>query len=711
MDITNRIRNAFKGLTTNSYPNNTGRDLARRFRKYGNDRMFSDWSQVVMDEADKYTGYMYAAINNRAKKVAMLGEDNLFTQANEKLMKAAKDKEQALEHPYIKLINDSESFTNWQFWYNISTFIDLKGRYYLLAVRNKSGDRYGSIQYFRLLNPYNIRRVVSESTRELEGYIEGKDGRTREIPKHMIIEIEPLNPYSEDDPYSMSDAASDSQFTLKTAGDHTRHSVAKNRATAGIVTVNDDELALDTERMANFKNRVTGKEKGEPIFGVGKGSISYNDMQIDLNKSALDKVSEVNLKQLIAVTGNSKTTFGIEESGVTRDTSENQKNMFINDHAVPQMKLILGALNQDYKNNYRTEYDKDGYVIKVNSPTLDDTESDLARQSIRKEQFALYQELRAKGYSHEVAAKYSEGEMELMEIDEPTEVKEPEAPPEPKKKEEAHNHFEAIHNLFEEEEQGVITQQQGALENAVINLEREATLMVMKKVTKNTYDEQSDIISKTDRKELEGELNNILLAFYLIIVPLFARRMMSRRANEFGKLSVFKTNTSVRKYIKDIASKTSQSHVNTILEDLRKAVQKSALEGATQQELINAITTEYQNISKNRAKAIARTETNRAFTQSQYQADVQFIQQNGYEGRAYKKWITRSDNPCPLCQEMALRPPVPFKEDFLDFGSELIVTYEDKGKTKVLKQKIDYERLEAGNLHTNCSCAYQLIIE
>lgn len=60
---------------------------------------------------------------------------------------------------------------------------------------------------------------------------------------------------------------------------------------------------------------------------------------------------------------------------------------------------------------------------------------------------------------------------------------------------------------------------------------------------------------------------------------------------------------------------------------------------------------------------------------------------------------------------MASRPPVLFRNDFLEFGDTLTVTYEDDGKTRVSKQKIDYEPLEAGNLHTNCSCTYQLIVE
>lgn len=709
MDLRARISNAFKAFQTNS---SDGRALANRFRRFGNDRMYSDWSQVQMDESDKYTGYLYAAVNNRAKKVAMLGRKHLHTNAAPALVEAAKKRDELLVHPYLEILDKSRTFSNYKFWFDISTFLDLKGRYYLFVLRNKTAQRTGDIQYFKLLNPYNVKRVINETTREIEGYVEGRDGLTRTIPKHMIIEIEPLNPFN-DEPYSMTDAASESQFTLKTAADHTRHSVAKNRATSGIVTINDDDLALDPQRMENFKSRVQGKEKGEPIFGVGKGSITWNDMQIDLNKSALSEVSEVNLKQLIAVSGNSSTMFGHEETGGTKDRSDDQKNMFIDNHCIPQLQLILDALNQDYKNMYEAEYQSNLYEIEVISPTEDDKDAVVKEQEIRTGAFELYTTLRNKGYSHEIASKYAEGEIELDEIGEPTE--EPELPPvittPPEDKEEADNHIHAIHNLFDEQEQGIVTQQQGALENAVRNVEEQVALAVLAKVTKNKFEDIDEIISKARKSQVISELRVALEAFYSIILPTFGRRNMDRRAKEFSIQAVFQMNNEVKRYIKNIADKSAISHIDTILDDMLKAVREAALKGASQPELVSAIKKGYAEISQNRSKAIARTETNRAFTQSQFQADKQFLKQNSLEGRGYKKWITRSGNPCPLCQEMASRPPVPFKQDFLEFGSELTVTYESDGKTRVQKQRIDYEPLTSGNLHVNCSCTYQLIVE
>lgn len=319
-----------------------------------------------------------------------------------------------------------------------------------------------------------------------------------------------------------------------------------------------------------------------------------------------------------------------------------------------------------------------------------------------------------------------------------------------------HDHVPAIKNQFDEESQGIVTTQQGMLQNTIVNIEEQVALAVLNKVTKNAFEEQSDIISDREKQDITDELALAIAAFYGVILPTYAKATMSRRAAEFGLFGNFKFNNEVKAYIKRISAKAAESHMNTILEDLRGAIketydeqvksslktlvqgeasklppeegakllstpvrkdsdiyrlaQKKALEGSGQQEVIRAVKNEYKDISTNRAKAIARSETNRVFSQSQYEADKQFIRQNGLESRAYKKVVTRSGSPCAICRSEAAKPPIPFDQPFADIGDELTANYEENGKTKILKQKVTYETIQAGNFHTNCSCIYQLII-
>ena len=391
--------------------------IGNRFLRYGNKKaMVQDWSKVVMSDRDLYVGYPYAAITTRANKVSQLAINNLETDAASNLEEAAKSKEQEIIHPYLDIIDKSKTFSNYNFWYTISTYLDLEGVYYLMAIRNKQGDRTGKIQEFKLLNPYNIKRVRDQETGKVGGYVESKNGLVREIPEHMIIDIRKLNPFDDDDPYAMTDAAKESQFTIKQAGDYTRHSLKNNMAAPGIIST---DVILETEQFQNFVSRVTNQEKGVPLFGNGAGAITWDAMQIDLDKAGLNNINEINRAQLFAVSGVGKTMMGIEESGTTRETSKVQKDLFTENHIMPQLQLIIDAFNQDYENHYTAEYEKNQYQIVIDNPLGSDKDVELKEIDLKTKNFELYSTLVESGYQPVIAAKYVEGDIDIDELGEP----------------------------------------------------------------------------------------------------------------------------------------------------------------------------------------------------------------------------------------------------------------------------------------------------
>ena len=267
------------------------------------------------------------------------------------------------------------------------------------------------------------------------------------------------------------------------------------------------------------------------------------------------------------------------------------------------------------------------------------------------------------------------------------------------------DHVPAVQNKLDDESQGLIQTQQSSLQNSIMSVEGRLVQTVLNDLfkQKNAFYSENDLISRDEEENFRKELAIILAAYYGIIIPLFGKNTTNRRAKEFGLFTNFKMNNDIKQYIKTIADKAAASHIQTTLNDILNVINEThnkivnralesisksrkvtdadlvlarqkALEGASQQEIINAVKQEFNDkISKVRAKAIARTETNRAFTQSQFQADLQFIKQNGYEDKAYKKWITRSDNPCPLCLELASQPPIPFETNFANIGDTLTV--------------------------------------
>jgi hypothetical protein len=95
---------------------------------------------------------------------------------------------------------------------------------------------------------------------------------------------------------------------------------------------------------------------------------------------------------------------------------------------------------------------------------------------------------------------------------------------------------------------------------------------------------------------------------------------------------------------------------------LLAGVREAALKGAEHDQLVQAIRHEYAQISQTQAKVIAKTETNRAFSMSQYQADRQFLDQAGWSGQAYKQWVWRGPNPSVFCLAKQAEGAIPFDE-------------------------------------------------
>ena len=418
MSIFQNIKNTFSSIRKTNNSIQDGISNGREFLRYGNRKpLTQDWSRIEMSDAESYSDYLYAAVTNRANKVSQLAHTFLVTDSSDNYKTIAEKEKKDIIHPYLEKIDESKGFTNNEFWYGISTYLDLEGVYYLMVVRKVTPNLIGDVQSFEMLNPYEVQRVINQETMEIGGYIENRNGLYREIPKEMIIEIKKFNPFSRFNNYSMTDAAKGSQFTLKQAGDYTRHSLKNNMSSPGIVSTG---VLLEPELFKNFVSRITSQEKGMPLFANGPGAISFDPMQIDLDKASLATITDINRSTLFAVTGVSKTTMGIEESGTTRDVSVTQKDKFIEDHIMPQVQLIIDALNQDYKNTYPDEYKKNKLTIEISNPLSSDVDTTLKEIEANTKKLDLYNALISFGYESEKAAKYANGDLSIEELGEPT---------------------------------------------------------------------------------------------------------------------------------------------------------------------------------------------------------------------------------------------------------------------------------------------------
>lgn len=396
---------------------------ARDFLRYGNrDKLYPSWSDIKMSDTDMYRGYSYAVIQKRGNKVASLAKANLKTWANPEIVDEYQKKQLEVIHPYLSLIEDSSDFTEKQFWKNISIYLDLAGKYYLGVIRNEIRPLNPKLPIittdpvkFVMLNPYEIRRVVDKD-KNVAGYIERKkDGRYREWPKHQIIEMRELDPFNPDNgQWAMTDAAKNAVYTINQSGDYTRQSLNGNIDAPGIITT---DVLLSDEDFANFRARITQHTKGEPLFGNGTGAINWDSMQIDLDKAALLDINEINRTELFAVSGTSKTSLGIEQSGTTRETARVQSEQFVSDTAQPRLEDIVDFLNLDYKKHYANEYQKTGYKIEVESSVAKDYETEQKATELKQSQFQLAMTLVQSGYTTESAYQFAEGKIDFEDLE------------------------------------------------------------------------------------------------------------------------------------------------------------------------------------------------------------------------------------------------------------------------------------------------------
>lgn len=684
MNPLNKIINLVRPKAKNSM------SISDEFLRYGNRRTLKpDWAEVMLSDKDSYTGYSYAMINRRASKVASTATDGVTTD----YLVEGEDLE---KHPYLDLIENSTEFSEYEFWNNISVYLDLEGIYYLMAVRGVSDSGvYGDITKFGLINPYNIKPVYNKDTGELGGYTETRGNMVREIPKDMIIMIKELNPFDNAKPYSIVDAAKETQYSIRSTGNYTREAISQNINAPGILATG---VQLEEEQFRNFQSRIREHNHGEPIFANGAQSVTWEAMQHNLKDAALSEINEINRDTLFSVGGVSKTIMGIEQSGTTRDTARVQKELSMEDHILPRIQKILDTLNLDYRKNYSREYEKANkpYLV-IHNPLAVDYEAGVKATELKGKQLDLYVKLRGLGADAELAAKYVNDDASVEDLND-TELAPPEQPEAEEEQAENHVHNDVL--------SGMVTQQEAALKNAVVTVESQLAAEAVKNIEKlfveNQLDSETDLISKKAQRDAENELNIIMVGFYISIFGYVGNLVMRKRLQEFQMTGIFTVDSTARAWIKQMSKKLATSHVSTVVNDLYETARKAALEGKSRSQIVSELTTEYQDITKNRATAVARSETNRAFTRSQYEADRQFIKQNELSGRAYKQLRTRSDNPCVYCKAIEAEGLIPFDQAFRSIGDGISVD----GK----ELTVEYEDIEAGNVHTNCSCSYDLII-
>lgn len=372
-------------------------------------------------EEDLLSGYLFAALDLRKTVFAEFCEENIITTIK-------KDHSFETIHPYLKLIEESKTSTEFEFWNDIMTDWDMKGEFYLFLLRRvvykKEKDKDGNYVLEHLGKPVSIEVLDANTVKPLYrknlkgveilvGYEQWVDGSHRRVfAPEQIIHVRNKNPFHKNKAYSIFDIAKNYQYTMNKSSEFTTSAIVNNTNTPGILST---DQVLNDQEYDNLVAQINGHEAGKLIFTDGSGKLNYTAISQELDRSALPDVADVNRQVIFAVTGTSKTMLGIEESGTTRDTSQVQTEKFLQRVIRPMAKRVVSALNFDYRLRYQEQYEKDPIDLVLKGTV--DPETAEKTYKTQKLLFDSVTEMTYAGYTAESAEEFLKGNILYVDLE------------------------------------------------------------------------------------------------------------------------------------------------------------------------------------------------------------------------------------------------------------------------------------------------------
>lgn len=829
--------NPFKKITSvfrrtpnkNNIENVNKNSIATDFLRRGN---FKTRQDVALDQ--KYNpemtvnGWMFAALNARSDAFGEFCEENIITESK---------KGENLYHPYLQLIEESKEIPEYEFWKRAISDYDNYGQMFFFILRRVVYDKNGEIEHIGLPTRIDIlnasKMTILTKNGKIVGYKEQIDStHKREYSADQIIRI--INPHPRDPeaPYSIYDAAKDYQYTINKGTEFAQNALINNMNTPGILSTTE---VLNDEEYDNLISRINSHEPGKAIVTDGTGNLTYTSISQSLDQAALPTLTELSRQTIFAVTGTSKTVLGIEESGVTRDTSKVQDRKFIKRAIAPVAKRVVSAFNFDYRVKYPELY-KQYQVKMVIKPSYDAQETQ-EQFDTQKKLFDDITEIIYSGYTKESAEDFMYGDISFTDLEldaedaqdiedeqedidnpenQPTEEEQTEEIPEENdgsektlqkihienQDSEMHNHTNSDNYYMKAlklhiNEQGELDEYGKSIENKINqaknNLLKEIRTIQLQairesssKLSVNAFDYE-DIRTEEQEDTIYNKIKNALKKYWFLILPLVGKERIIEDKNsikiskednpglteeeiqekneEIKKAEVNLLGTKkVKDYIEQVSEKAAKSHTNTIyktiLDSVNKAenkilrnlfakeyieqfkqgedkwfkskptekqiksklnnenfikdnqklydsVRKKIEEGFSREEIQRAIRKEYVDLSRTRANILVGNEMARSITSSQYVADYELLRKTNMLDKAYKRLVSSTGDPCPVCKALIDKGDIPFSDPFLELGDTIQV--ENDGKTTTFT--CNYETIESGIVHCNCHCDYQLIIK
>ena len=387
--------------------------------------LLNNTSSVQIEKEHLYRGYGYGIIRSVVNTGILTAEENIRTTCSSTQREILAASDEQIEHPYKKLWQNSPYFSEYDFWKNYLTYIQLKGEFYIYMTREPRTQR-GRVKnlmsptaYMKIINPYEMKPFKFDKDGNVEVWrqtIPRPEAKSlvKDIPAYQIIRVSELNPWRERAPFSLLDATKENLFTLENAKDFTRHALVNNVNTPGLLAV-EGEFATQ-EDFDNYISILKNHDEGEVIVAAGTAKTTFQSMDQNLDGASQEKIRQIERDEMLVSAGVSKSILGIETTGLTRDVAATQKLTFIEKTVVPYIRLMIETLNYDYRVNYARDFAVDKYILHVTVPSIGDKAQEMKELEIREEEYNMVQRYVDRGYTRKSAAQYVRGEIDVEQL-------------------------------------------------------------------------------------------------------------------------------------------------------------------------------------------------------------------------------------------------------------------------------------------------------
>lgn len=713
-------------VKTNSYEESVAGQLTRRFKGSTasvNGRPIGEkYDATAMDEI--YAGYIFAAIKKTRNRVANILEEHVETYLANDPKKTALDD---ARHPYLDVI-DSSPIDNNYLYQGIATYLMLLGEAFLFTGERKmQAGNVVDVKSFELLQSNRVVRTWNDDGSLATYRLKWRDHKGQEqvkdyLPDNIIV-IKDLNPFDLNKGFGMIRPIVDKVSLENMATKLQIATLANGIKAPGVLSTNE---VLDDDEWDNFQSAVDTRwtssdleHQGTPITSNG-GFIKYESMIEDLDKLAMKEIRSLNRDAFFAALSVSKTILGIEESGTTREVARVQNENFTIDGAMPICEAIVSALNQDFINNYASQWGKKRYKMRAIAPVEKDLDQEKTQAEIDKTKAETYKTLVEGGMSHESAAAVAGFDIS----DDVTLIFETKAAESAQSGAQGGNNSVTVHNhthnhndsetgetIADVAKNELARRERQKIDSAYKTLQ--LGVQALNTSLGESYLASTNAVSKDEQDEYINKLTGLLYDYCLIAVPVYgAARLLNLNIDFVKPKSTFNFNDAIREQIKQRLAKVANGHFSTINDSLSKIIADSVRDGESREMLARRVRDEVKNkVAGWEVERLVRTEAGNAYRQGQFFADKQFVQDNGYIGRAYKIWQTNSPVPCAHCAETAGKR-VPLEDNFFNVGDTVEATeMTADGKVKQSYLPVRFVDVNAGGLHPNCRCDYRLEVE